>query len=135
MPRTFGKFRKIAWVALAVAMFGAAVSASFDAAAQGIRAGSPNARFDIAARAVCTDGRPMLQIHNVGEAWPAAAEVRLIDVERGVTIASRKLRLGPNQRASFDLKRIKDAPAEVAIRVEPTWFERGGDVDAAIRCR
>lgn len=129
-------FQSIRILGLSALFFAASfLTVGSDAVAQIVRAGPPNLALHLNIQSSCVAGKPLIRVRNVGAPWPGVGELQLIDATSGRTITARTLRLKHNQMASFDLKRMHGIPAQLALRVDPRWFERTPGVDTVLECR
>ena len=91
-------------------------------------------RLDVSVTAKCNKGKPVFLIFNRGERWPAPGTLRLYRTADKQMVAERSLVMAKGQSASFTLGRVEHKVGEVALRIEPTWYERPATDDAVKRC-
>lgn len=85
----------------------------------------------------CENGNAVFKVTNRGGAWPKASifSIYRMGGESKQVISSRRMRLKENQSSTFKIKASKNPTGHLGLFVDPSWYKRGFDYDATIRCR
>lgn len=85
----------------------------------------------------CENGSSIFKVTNKGEEWPKSSifAIYRLGGAGNQVISSRRMRLKPNQSSTFRIKATRNPTGELGLFVDPSWYKRGFDYDAIIRCR
>lgn len=92
----------------------------------------PDVGLDV--QAVCQGKTVVFSFLNVGEPWPAVANIKIFRVSDQVLLFHRSMRMAKMQKASFKLPAAKNPGGEIGLFVEPSWMMRTFSVDAKATC-
>lgn len=92
----------------------------------------PDVGLDV--EAVCQGKTVVFSFLNVGEPWPAVANIKIFRVSDQVLLFHRSMRMTKMQKASFKLPAAKNPGGEIGFFVEPSWMMRSFTVDAKATC-
>ncbi len=105
-----------------------------DVLAQTQIATAPPAFLRLEVKSNCSGNGAVFKVTNRGGKWPRTGFLKLYYADDKTLIGQRRLRLAGNQRVSFVVKDKIAAGRPVAVWVEPGWYEREFEFDAALRC-
>lgn len=70
---------------------------------------------------MCRKGKVVFRMTNDGAAWPAAANMQVVDADTGKVITARTLRLKANQSAGFSILPSKSKET-LSLKIEAAWL-------------
>lgn len=82
----------------------------------------------------CTDNGAIFKIVNRGKKWPRMGILHLYRTDDKSAMAEHKIRLAPNQKVSFVIKKEKIMGRPVGMWIEPQWYKREFTYDATTAC-
>ncbi|NQW01038.1 MAG: hypothetical protein HQ483_15135 [Rhodospirillales bacterium] len=85
----------------------------------------------------CENGSSVFKVTNRGGEWPKSsifAIYRMGDQTKQV-ISSRRMRLKGEQSSTFRIDATKNPTGQLGLFVDPSWYKRGFEYDATVRCR
>jgi len=85
----------------------------------------------------CENGNAVFKVTNRGGEWPKASifAIYRLGGEGKQIVSSRRMRLKANQTSTFQIKASKNPTGQLGLFVDPSWYKRGFDYDATLRCR
>ncbi len=85
----------------------------------------------------CENGNAIFKVTNRGGAWPKSSTFGIYRMGSGdkQVVSSRRMRLKANQTSTFRIKASKNPTGQLGLFVDPSWYKRGFDYDATVRCR
>jgi len=103
--------------------------------AQAEIAAAPPAFLRLEITSSCIDSGAIFKVTNRGAKWPRTGFLKLYYADDKTLIGQRRLRLADNQRVSFVVKDKIMTNRPVAVWVEPEWYQREFEFDAALNCK
>jgi hypothetical protein len=84
---------------------------------------------------VCNGEVPAFQVTNLGERWPRMAEVLIFRTDTDGKVTQRRVRMSNSQQMTFGVPETAARNiGEVAIFIEPAWYERKFEYDLRAKC-
>ena len=84
--------------------------------------------------AECVDGDAYFKVTNVGAGWPKAGSFSIYRTIGNTMISQRRMRMDEGQTASFRVKSAASSGHELALAIEPGWYDRNQVYDATVKC-
>lgn len=85
-------------------------------------------------KAVCQGKTVLFTFHNVGDPWPAVANIKVFKVSDKTLLFHRSMRMTKLQKASFKLPAKKNPGGAIGLFIEPSWMMRSFTIDAKASC-
>ena len=98
-------------------------------------AATPTNSLKLKINAKCTNGVAFFRVVNNGDAWPKAAQFEVYRAADNKLLKRRRLRMAQGQNASFRIRGEAEPGEELAIYIDPAWYERDFRYDGKIVCR
>ena len=83
----------------------------------------------------CTEDGAQFKVINRGSKWPRTGFLRLYHTDNNSMISERRVRLGEDQKVSFVVRGKVSQGRPVGIWIEPEWYKRDFEYDAALNCK
>lgn len=129
------KFSAFAAVLLGAGVMTTSAAHAQMAAPQAELAVSPPVFLQLEITSACTQEGAQFKIINRGSKWPRTGFLRLYHADSKDLISERRIRLGEDQKVSFVVRDKVSLGRPVAIWVEPEWYKREFEFDAAVACQ
>lgn len=84
--------------------------------------------------AECVDGDAYFSVTNTGAGWPKAGSFSIYRTFGNTMISQRRMRMDEGQTASFRVKSAASSGHELALAIEPAWYDRHRRYDATVKC-
>lgn len=95
---------------------------------------APGTALRLTVDSMCRKGKIVFRMKNDGTAWPAAANMQVVDADSGKIITARTLRLKANQSAGFSILPSKEAET-LSLKIDAAWLPEAYEHSVGQSCK
>ncbi len=85
----------------------------------------------------CEAGETTFTVVNAGSDWPSTGTFSMFRIEgpNRQMISARRMRLDAGETKTFKVTKTQNMTGEVGMAIDPSWYKRSFQIDAAAKCQ